>query len=188
MANKLPIDVSKKIKELVYARANDFEYGSRTRTENGAFLNSLTSDPEIGGVLRQYIPANAVRTYIKDGVLNAYAKAEVRKKLNHIKNRDVVKRLYGADAEQVGKQDTISIYRSADDRIFLIQSGTYMKWETALRKLLEWVAANEQLYNQAKRVDLCLLLVVNNGEMSFGDRQLIEKALDYIAVKVYFAV
>lgn len=188
MANKLPTDVSKKIKELVYTRADEFEYGSRSRTENGSFLNSLTADPEIGGVLRQYIPANTVRTYIKDGVLNAYAKAEVRKKLNHIKNKDVVKRLYGVDAEQVGKQDSISIYRSSDDRIFLIQSGTYLKWETALRKLLEWVAANEQLYNQARSVDLCLLLVVNSGEMSLGDRTLIEKALDYIAVKVYFAL
>lgn len=187
MAVKLPNDVSKHLKTVVFERADEFGYGSRSRIENGAFLTSLAEDPEIGGKLREYMPANAVRTYIKDGVLNAYAKAEVRKKLNHVTLDTVIKNLFGVDASPVGKINSTNIYRSVDNDIYLVQSGTYLKWETALRKLLECVASNDQIGDQANSVNLCLLLAVSCGEMSFGDQQQIEKALAYIGVKVYFA-
>lgn len=186
MAIHLPEDVRKKIKRLVYSRADEVGYCSQSRIENGAFLNQLVEDPEIGGVISQYCRGESVRTYIKDGVLNAYAKDVVRKKLNRINNQDVVKRLYGVDAPRVGKVDKLTIHRSEDNRIFLVQTGTYLKWETALRKLLEWVAANEQRYNQSRSVDLCLLLAVNEGEMSLSDKDLLLKALDFIGVKIFF--
>ena len=141
MAVKLPSDVSKTIKDLTFTRANEFGYGSRSRTENGAFINSLVEDPEIGGRLRDYMPANAVRTYIKDGVLNAYAKAEVRKRLNHVTIESVIRSIFNVDAHLVGKIHNTQIYRSEANDIYLVQSGTYLKWETALRKLLECVAS-----------------------------------------------
>ncbi len=187
MAVKLPSDVSKTIKTLTFARADEFGYGSRSRTENGAFLNSLVDDPEIGGKLRDYMPADAVRTYIKDGVLNAYAKAEVRKKLNHISLETVIRNLFNTEAHSVGKINSTHIYRSEENDVYLIQSGTYLKWETALRKLLECVAANDNIQNQANSVHLCLLLAVSCGEMSFGDQSQLEKALKYIGVRVFFA-
>ena len=186
MPVKLPHDVSTKIKALVFAKADKFGYGSRTRTENGFFINSLVEDPEIGGVLGQYMRENQVRTYIKDGVLNAYAKAEVRKKLNRISLESVVLQVYHMEAGEVGKSGQTSIYRSASNDLFLIHTGTYLKWETALRKLLECVAANDKI-SEANSVNLCLLLTVSSGEMTFADQQQLEKALDYIGVKVYFA-
>ncbi len=187
MAVKLPNDVSKSLKKIIFARADEFGYGSRSRVENGAFLNALAEDPEIGGRLRDYMPANAVRTYIKDGVLNAYAKAEVRKKLNHVTIETVIKSVFMTDAAAVGKVNSTYIYRNSANDIFLVQSGTYLKWETALRKLLECVASNDQIETQANSVKLCLVLAVSAGEMSFGDQQQLEKALSYIGVRVYFA-
>ena len=76
--------------------------------------------------------------------------------------------------------------RSNNNDVFLLQSGTVLKWETALRKLLECVVANPQISNTARSVKLCLVLVVHNGEMSFGDQTQIESAQDYIGVKVFF--
>ena len=187
MAVKLPAEVSKEIKRLTFEKADAFVYGSRSRTENGAFINSLVEDSEIGGRLREYMPANAVRTYIKDGVLNAYAKALVRKKFNSVSLETVIDRVYGVSAKSVGSINGTHIYRSDDNSIYLINLGTYLKWETALRKLLECVACNTHITEQAKSVNLCLLLAVSNGEMSFGDQQQIERALHYINVKVYFA-
>ena len=187
MAVKLPNDVSKDIKKMTFEKADAFVYGSRSRTENGAFINSLVEDPEIGGKLREYMPADAVRTYIKDGVLNAYAKALVRKKFNKISLKEVIKRVYGVSADQVGKVNNTQIYRTEDNMVILINSGTFLKWETALRKLLESVACNPQITDCASSVNLCLLLAVSDGEMSFGDQQQIERALGYINVKVYFA-
>lgn len=187
MAVKLPNDVGRQIKDLVFMRAEEFGYGSRSRPENSAFLNSLVEDEQIGGKLRNYMDANAVRTYIKDGILNAYAKAGVRKKLKQISLDSVIHQLYGVDSKSVGRIGSTHIFRSADNNIYLIQSGTYLKWETALRKILECVASNDQIESQAASVKLCLLLAVSCGEMSFGDQEQLEKALDYIGVRVYFA-
>ena len=187
MANKLPPDIRKAIQKRVFAKADEFGYGARSRTENGAFLNTLAEDAEIGGILREYMSENAVRTYIKDGVLNAYAKAEVRKKLNHITNEVVIKKIYNTDAYEVGKNNQTCIYRDSNKAFYLIHSGTYLKWETALRKLLECVASADTIKKDAETINLCLVLTVSNGEITFADQELLEKALDYIHVKVYFA-
>lgn len=186
MAVKLPRHVSKLIKERVFSAADDFEYDTRSRVENGRFLNQLAANPEIGGILSDYMEESAVRTYIKDGVLNAYSKRLIRKKLNQITNSQVVQAVYGETADVVGQIQATSILRSNNSDVFLLQSGTVLKWETALRKLLECVVANPQISNTARSVKLCLVLVVHNGEMSFGDQTQIESALDYIGVKVFF--
>lgn len=187
MAVKLPPDVREPIKKLVFERANEFEYGTRTRIENGAFLNTLAEEPQIGGLLKLYMPEKAVRTYIKDGILNAYAKGEVRKKLNSISHEDVIRQVYHVEAKEVGKVNQTCIYRSNSNDAYLIHTGTYLKWETALRKLLECVAATDSISEKANTINLCLLLSVCNGEMTLADQTQLEKALDYIGVKVYFA-
>ena len=119
MAVKLPADVRKTIKKLVFARADEFGYGSRSRTENGAFLTSLVEDPQIGGTLKLYMSEIAVRTYIKDGVLNAYAKAEVRKKLNHVSLEYVIRQVYHVEASELGHLDQTHIYRSESNDLIL---------------------------------------------------------------------
>lgn len=187
MATKLPSDIRKTIKKLVFTRADEFGYDSRSRVENGAFINLLAEDPEIGGKLRYYMPENKVRTYIKDGILNAYAKEKVRKKLNHISFETVIRRVYQVEAREIGKVNQTHIYRSNDNNVYLVQTGTYLKWETALRKLLECVAASSEIEKQANNVNLCLLLSVSKGEITLADQAQLEKALDYIGVKVYFA-
>ena len=187
MAVNLPNDVRKSIKRLVFEKADEFGYGSRSRVENSMFISTLTEDPEIGGVLRLYMRENRVRTYIKDGVLNAYAKAEVRKKLNRISLEKVIKQVYHVEAHEVGKVNQTCIYRSASNDVYLIHTGTYLKWETALRKLLECVAATDGISEQANNVHLCLLLSVGTGEMTLPDQEHLEKALEYVGVKVYFA-
>lgn len=187
MAVKLPTDVRTSIKELVFERASNAEYGSRSRIENGAFLNMLAEDPQIGGVLKLYMHENAVRTYIKDGILNAYAKAEVRKKIDNISLEDVIRQVYHVEAKEIGKANQTCVYRSESNDAYLIHSGTYLKWETALRKLLECVAATNSISEEANTINLCLLLSVCNGEMTLADQKQLEKALDYIGVKVYFA-
>lgn len=186
MANKLPKEISKAVKERIFARADAVEYACQSRTENGVFLDSLTNDPKIGGVLREYMPQSDVRTYIKDGVLNAYSKEVVRKKLNKVSFDSVIQRTFGVDAQPVGRIKEARIYRDQDNHAYLLHSGTYLKWETALRKLLECIASNPQLDDNSQEVHLCLVLAVSNGEMSFGDQEQIQKALQYIGVRVYF--
>ena len=66
-----------------------------------------------------------------------------------------------------------------------MHSGTYLKWETALRKLLECVASVDLLQDNTKSANLCLVLTVSNGEITLADQVHLQKALDYIGVKVF---
>ncbi len=72
MAKSLPSRVQKRIREAVCQKADQHSYASQDRVKNGQFMDDLVDDPEIGGVLREYMNEARVRTYIKDGILNAY--------------------------------------------------------------------------------------------------------------------
>ncbi|EFB9761459.1 hypothetical protein FA678_23300, partial [Escherichia coli] len=74
MSNLIPDKIAKSIKQTVYNEADKVNYLSRTRTENGNFLAQLVSMPSVGGKLSQYMRKDAVRTYIKDAILNRYSK------------------------------------------------------------------------------------------------------------------
>ena len=81
MPKTLPADKQRRIKKLIFSRADQFGYATSGRIENGRFLDQLVNDPEIGGVLKEYMEKERVRTYIKDGVLNAYTKQLTRNAL-----------------------------------------------------------------------------------------------------------
>ena len=187
MANKLPKNVSREVRNRTYAKCDEYGYSSRSRTENTAFMNSLVEEPEIGGRLREYMTGEEVRTYIKDTLLNAYAKANVKRKLACLTPMDVVLSVFAIETDFVGRLGETSICRSCSNAIYLVQTGTLLKWETALRKVLECVAAHPHLSENSSSLEMCLLLVVTNDELSYGDRQQIEVALGFIGVKVFFA-
>lgn len=53
MAKKLPSEKAKRIKQLIFQRADEFGYATSGRIENGRFLDELVNDPDIGGVLQR---------------------------------------------------------------------------------------------------------------------------------------
>jgi hypothetical protein len=67
-------------------------------------MNSLVDSPEIGGRLREYMTGEEVRTYIKDTLLNAYAKAIVKRKLSCTEPLAVINALYGETTAFVAKK------------------------------------------------------------------------------------
>ena len=81
MANALPKNIQAKVKRAVYKKADEFGYMECGRIESGRFLDTLVDDPEVGKVIIEYMPKERVRTYIKDGVLNAYTKAATKRAL-----------------------------------------------------------------------------------------------------------
>jgi len=170
---------------LVYEKADAFGYATRNRPDNGMFMNSLVNDAEIGGVLAQYMPQEAVRTYIKDTILNHYTKDLVKRKSAVIEPIAVFQTMFGVDTLFVGEKKPVSVCRSADNEVYVLSIGTYLKWETALRKALEHIATLEAV--DRNQVHICLGLVVINDDITIGDKRHIEAALDLIGAKVYFA-
>lgn len=190
MATVLPKKKAALVKTRVYAKADEFGYSTRSRTENNQFLDSLVEDPEIGGVLREYLVKEKVRTYIKDGILNAYAKQFTKNVLDEVSPTDTIQQIYGVSSSVIqqctGKDARVSVSRSDDGRIFVVSGGTVLKWETAMRKALELIARESGLTIDGKTPAICLHLVATNNSLTVADKKHITTALGAVGVEAIF--
>ena len=151
-------------------------------------MDTLVNDPNIGGVLVNYMPKERVRTYIKDAILNAYTKVKVREIQQANDPIQIIHRVY--DVEQPTfqyKNDIVACY-SFNEKVFIIGSGTVLKWETALRKALEFIARTPQISAEGLSLSICLKLAVINDDITEGDRTQITNALAAVGVQVCFCV
>lgn len=178
MSNSLPPKVAKEIKKIVHQEADQQRYCSMSRPESGAFMDSLVKRDEVGGVISQYIPKAEVRTYIKDGILNAYSKAYARKSRPSDLG-SVINSAYGMDCAFIEKRGDVEIYAAhqGDSRKYvLIAYGTFLKWETALRKLLICLASFNDSVSSGD-VYLLAILMAQGKVIAPADKALVAKAL-----------
>lgn len=187
MAKVLSKNRREKIVAAIYEKADEFGYATSGRIESGRFLDQLVEDPEIGGVLKEYYNKERVRTYIKDGVLNAYKKKLKYDTLAIYTPEAVIKSTYGCTAAVIqkgkGSDNSITVLRSEDGNIYVVSQGTVLKWETALRKALEIIAREPGLSVNGHTPSISLLLASVNGTLTEADKQHIFIALEAINVK-----
>lgn len=181
----IPEDKRSEIFSLVYERADAFGYATRNRPDNSMFMNNLVNAPDIGGVIAQYTSQETVRTYIKDTILNHYTKDLVRRKSAAIEPVTVFQAMYGVDTLFVGKKKLVTVCRDTQNNVYVLSVGTYLKWETAMRKALEHIVTLDDV--EKEQIHICLALVVINDDITIGDKRHIEAALSLIGAKVYFA-
>ena len=190
MTQKLPNKKRNQIETLIYAKADEMNYRTLSRPESSLFLDSLVEDYAVGGVLREYYPKEKVRTYIKDGILNAYMKRFTKCALDGVSPTDTIQRIYGVPSfviqQCTGKDSRVSVSRSDDGRIFVISGGTVLKWETALRKALELIAREAGLSVDGKTPEICLHLVATNNSLTVADKKHIKTALGAVGVAAVF--
>jgi hypothetical protein len=173
----LPKEVQQQIRDIVYKKADEHEYLLKDRSQNGSFIKNLVKDESVGGRLSDFIRKQEIKTYIKDAVLNRYAKD--RRKLP----RDVSKEVSAVIKTSVTEFDyknRISVYRTEDGKFVVVTRGTYLKWETALRKGLEFISAYPALSKGETKVALLLAAQANYPPAS--DRQFLTKVLSHIGV------
>lgn len=180
---KLPGNISDSVRRRIYERADQYGYAFCDRVESGRFMDHLVDDPDIGGVLGEFFPKERIRTYIKDGVLNAYmknARAHILSQMNPI---DTIKRLYSADAEILESRNGSYTCCSHSGDIYIITTGTYVKWETALRKALDLIASNPKVTQHGKTPYICLHIANLDNSITEGDKKHLFAALQAINVK-----
>lgn len=180
---KLPENVSSTLRKLIYERADCYGYAFSDRIASGKFMDSLVDDPDIGGVLGEYFPKERIRTYIKDSVLNAYMKKAQSRILSQMDPVDTIKRLYSANAELIDSRNGSFICRSHNGDLYIITTGTYVKWETALRKALDIIACNPRLTQHGKTPFICLHIADLDNSITDGDKKHLFAALRAINVK-----
>lgn len=166
----------------VKARLEEIGYFSQGLVDNSQLLDELSSDPEVGGVLLQYMKKEKVRTYIKDCIIGKYAKA----KNSQMVSTDKVKSLI-----EKKEQETICIEEDKNQvvigkcentgRYIYIAKGTVLKWESALRKLLE---RRSRLIHDGIEIEMFLALSNTGRKLTESEKENIAKTLRLVNVNI----
>jgi predicted transcriptional regulator len=187
MSTKIPQNVAKIIKKIVFEAADEADYLAMARTDSGSFLNGLVTRRDVGGEIMQYISRDEVRHYIKDAILNRYSKDKT-KEATPDDLKPVVKSTYGIDAEKSHNEVKLSLYRSITpertSEFVVISEGTVLKWETALKKALLFISA-KPFSKTASEVHILLLLFAQHKPVPPSDKKNLEKALKRCGAKPY---
>jgi len=178
------------VRKIIFEKAKAFGYGSCARNDSGSFMDELVEDNEVGGLLKDYMTKEKIRTYIKDTVLNAYTKELVKNALESVSPCETIHQIYNVKSEifqeSNGKEAGVSVLRSNDGRLFVISCGTTLKWETALRKALELIARQPNLIINGTTPSICLHLALGNMDITDSEKKHITTALASISVKARF--
>lgn len=188
---KVSNDVRTEIRNFVEEKAKAARYGTLNRTESGKFIDELTRDPFIAGKLKEFLSKDKIRTYIKDSILNRYTKH-----LNEIPRdvSEILKKHYGNTYTEVqfDKSNRISIHRSTleetDNQItyLVVSRGTFLKWETTLRKAVQLITTSPLLNSATVHVKIMIVVMVNANSVTQADKSALAKALRFLSVEVSF--
>lgn len=189
MATKIPKEIRERIRNRVYARLDEENYLMASRTENARLLENLCSDPEIGGIVCRYYPKERVRTYIKDAILNRYAKEhkvglrpEPEEVVNFCRERYRVSDFHLLDSGAKG----VMLLKSAASPIYaVVVEGTYLKWETALRKGLLYVVGHPFGLNEQNTVRIVLSLFMSGEVLTPSEMKQFQCALSRAGAEAY---
>ena len=153
----VPESKLKKVKSTIIKKADEFGYLTRSHIENGTFMDNLVNDPDVGGILKEYMPKESIRTYIKDGVLNAYTKSKAKQIMSSYTPELVIQKVYNKSAMVIqtcnGKQTGVFVLRSSDNEIFVIGTlRAQMKLPNTPIKTDSYIAV--QSLEQQKNLDI----------------------------------
>ena len=185
----LPKPIERAIKEYVFKLADEQNYLSTSKIENGQFMDRLVADPKAGKKLESYIGKDKIRTYIKDAVLNRYTK----QRRNECKPSNLGK-LYsdklGIQCHEVetSKETTLIRCEAGGAYSYIVSvDGTYTKWETALRKALLF-AGNKPFAKKSSSKILIHLNLFTPAHITDSDKKAIRLALAIIGAECDFYV
>lgn len=177
----IPANIKHDIKVAAFHKADTHDYMNRTRPENRRFMQDLVEDADVGGKLASYMEKSEIKTYIKDAILNAYSKEKMGPPDDL---REILKREAGEECEEIEYlSKNVWLYSGNSGTAYIVACGTYLKWESALRKALENVAC---LKKDASS-EIVLVLSIQARHATTPDMELTKKALTRIGVRCVFA-
>ena len=180
--SKIPDKIMLDVREHVFRILDENEYMSQRRTKSGEIIDKLVEHPDIGKKIAEYYGKEKVRTYIKDAIINRYTKEKTKAPDDW---RPFIKELYHEDTDLVGCVKGVRLFRSESNNIYIMSHGRLLKWESALRKLLEYRASHSKAIEGFDAAPKCSLLLTNGGNVQTeSDEKLLETALGTIGVKM----
>ena len=178
----MPKNVMLEIRRLSFEFLDEKDYLSANRKRSGELMDVLVGDANIGSKIAEYCGKERVRTYIKDSILNRYTKDRTKAPEDWT---PIINELYDAECVEVGNHTDLRLFRDGSGTIFVASHGRLIKWETGLRKLLEYqVVYKNALLKHATSVELCLILTGGGGRQTSADFDLVRASLDNINIKL----
>lgn len=184
--SKIPRDVQLKIKEIVYKKADEHGYLNKGRPDNSSFMENLIKDPTIGGVLSEFMTKVEIKTYIKDAILNRYSKDKVLEELSSGAEKAIIK-VFNIGSNQIEIGNRVSFHRLENNDLVILAEGTLLKWETALRKALEFIEKSPGLPPEDCELHILLNLAVSGKLLTDADRKKLNSILSIVNVRVIFS-
>lgn len=78
MSAALPTDIRERIKQKIWAKADELDWPRISDLERTAWYENWTKDKDVGGVLSHFMDARKVRVYIKDSLLKPYLRSRLQ--------------------------------------------------------------------------------------------------------------
>lgn len=178
----IPKAIQQEIKDVVFEKADAHDYINRTRPENRKFMHDLIQDPEVGERLGAFMEGSQIKTYIKDAILNQYSKTKFSPPDDiDALLKDALKKKYTEiERDKTGK---VTLHVNAAGDVLIVACGTYIKWESALRKALEFGA---RFKKGKSHYEIVLVLSTQIKHVTDPDMRLIRKCLERIGVRCIF--
>jgi hypothetical protein len=182
---KVPVDIQREIKSAVYEKADKHCYLQRDRSINSNFMDNLVRDPEVGVRLANYMGKSEVRTYIKDAILNRYSKDKVKDAMS-LDAGIVIDNMLNLKSIEIEADKRVGLYRLENNDLCLLSRGTSLKWETALRKALEYISRAPKLPPEDCKLHIVLHIVTLSKPLPESDIEHLRDALRIIGVLAFF--
>ncbi len=182
MAKIIPTRVKNDVEKVGFELLDEWRYLNRTRVENSQFMDQLASHPKVGKKLAELLDHAGVRKYIKDVIVNKYAKN--KRKMP----RDLDGELENVLDEELNEidwvsRDKLSLHRSLSGIYIVTARTTFVKWETGLRKILLYIADKPVLRNDRDNIRKLIAVYEHGVPINEADRRRLERAMKLVGVE-----
>ncbi len=183
MAKIIPSNIKSLVESRCFELLDEWRYLNRSRAENGKFMDQLVAHRDVGKKLQDFIDTAATRKYIKDVIVNKYAK---KKRVMPREIETVLKSVTNDDLEEIDwvEDDHLSLHRTNQGALVVTARTTFVKWETGLRKILLYVNLKPVLRDPAQNVIKVLAVFEHSSDVNETDRTELRSALDMIGIRV----
>lgn len=184
---KIPADVRGQVAAEVIKRAIELVWEDLSMSERSRTYEMWVDDPLIGGKLRNYIPATAIRVWIKDGPMKEYARARrgigsYARFVGHIERLEdeIVRRVLGSEWEIVDEKLGV---KPANFRARRSSEIIRIYWGNVdAAKHLLWAALSADI----REKNIVVILGTRITPVSDSDRRLLQSIAERTSTEIKF--
>lgn len=173
---RVPNDVRIGLREKLWALADELGWSSLGWSEKSTYYESWTKDPEIGGLLGNFMDQRRIRVYIKDTVMKGYARSRLA-------DPKRVMRVLGLEEEGGNGDDlVITDYERPHGR--LLRNSRVIAWGDAKDWKAVLMALHERAYSVSEGKPFAGVLMSATGRFLEEDfREMVQDAASKLGVE-----